>query len=596
MYQFSRAIYRELATDDHRRRAPCASGVATTSACCAPARPRRAARHRPALLRAAGAHAVQRHPALLPDVARRPGSARRRRATSTLADECLARQPITATTSTASRCSAARRRARAPPCQRMPLPHNGYCPSHQHLAETEEPARRRSPRVAPALGSRSRPSAGVGSRRDAAGSRRRRDVHRRRPRRRRPAGHGQGADDAGRPVRGRAGRRRAPRWSARARDAARGRGVRARHDRGDERAARGRGRAHGAASPPRASRTSSSSAARRAPTSTACAPRARRRSCRPSGASARPSAWRPTAPLRALDDDGRGASRRGRRRSSPRQSPSCLLHAYRHPEHERALGDGAARARCRTCTSRSRTRSSARSASTSAPRRPRSTPRSRRCSARYLRAAGRPRAARPACREPAIMQSSGGLADPRAGRRPRRADGALRPRGRRRRRPRCAAARRGERRRAVLRHGRHVAATSASSTAARCARPRGREVGGRPLALPMLDIHTVGAGGGSIAWRDAGGALRVGPRSAGADPGPAVLRPAAATEPTVTDANLAARPPGATARWPAASRSTAARPSAPSGRSASGSASTCEPAPRASCASRTPRWCARCGS
>jgi N-methylhydantoinase A len=49
----------------------------------------------------------------------------------------------------------------------------------------------------------------------------------------------------------------------------------------------------------------------------------------------------------------------------------------------------------------------------------------------------------------------------------------------------------------------------------------GREVGGRALALPMVDVHTIGAGGGSIAWRDAGGALRVGPRSAGADPGPA---------------------------------------------------------------------------
>src|SRR4051794_40691614 len=49
----------------------------------------------------------------------------------------------------------------------------------------------------------------------------------------------------------------------------------------------------------------------------------------------------------------------------------------------------------------------------------------------------------------------------------------------------------------------------------------GREVGGRRLALPMVDIHTVGAGGGSIGWRDAGGALRVGPRSAGAEPGPA---------------------------------------------------------------------------
>ena len=53
----------------------------------------------------------------------------------------------------------------------------------------------------------------------------------------------------------------------------------------------------------------------------------------------------------------------------------------------------------------------------------------------------------------------------------------------------------------------------------------------------MVDIHTVSAGGGSIAWVDSGGALRVGPQSAGADPGrPATA--AAASEPTVTDANL----------------------------------------------------------
>src|SRR5581483_7973757 len=65
----------------------------------------------------------------------------------------------------------------------------------------------------------------------------------------------------------------------------------------------------------------------------------------------------------------------------------------------------------------------------------------------------------------------------------------------------------------------------------------GREVGGRPLALPMLDVHTVGAGGGSIAWRDPGGALRVGPRSAGAEPGPACYA-RGGSEPTVTDANL----------------------------------------------------------
>ncbi len=63
------------------------------------------------------------------------------------------------------------------------------------------------------------------------------------------------------------------------------------------------------------------------------------------------------------------------------------------------------------------------------------------------------------------------------------------------------------------------------------------EVADRPLALPMLAVHTVGAGGGSIAWRDPGGALRVGPQSAGADPGPACYG-RGGTEPTVTDANL----------------------------------------------------------
>jgi N-methylhydantoinase A len=64
-----------------------------------------------------------------------------------------------------------------------------------------------------------------------------------------------------------------------------------------------------------------------------------------------------------------------------------------------------------------------------------------------------------------------------------------------------------------------------------------RSVGGRPLALPALDIHTVGAGGGSIAWCDSGGALRVGPESAGADPGPACYG-RGGERPTVTDANL----------------------------------------------------------
>ncbi|RAW46460.1 hydantoinase/oxoprolinase family protein [Halorubrum sp. 48-1-W] len=63
------------------------------------------------------------------------------------------------------------------------------------------------------------------------------------------------------------------------------------------------------------------------------------------------------------------------------------------------------------------------------------------------------------------------------------------------------------------------------------------EINGRPIRTPMVDVETVGAGGGSIAWVDAGGALRIGPRSAGADPGPACYGKGG-TEPTVTDANL----------------------------------------------------------
>ncbi|MEM7127773.1 MAG: hydantoinase/oxoprolinase family protein [Chloroflexota bacterium] len=62
------------------------------------------------------------------------------------------------------------------------------------------------------------------------------------------------------------------------------------------------------------------------------------------------------------------------------------------------------------------------------------------------------------------------------------------------------------------------------------------EVEGYPVKFPHIDIHTIGAGGGSIAWIDAGGALRVGPQSAGAEPGP-VSYGNGGTEPTVTDAH-----------------------------------------------------------
>jgi len=71
----------------------------------------------------------------------------------------------------------------------------------------------------------------------------------------------------------------------------------------------------------------------------------------------------------------------------------------------------------------------------------------------------------------------------------------------------------------------------------RAERASERIVGGLPIRLPTVDLHTVGAGGGSLVWTDAGGALRVGPQSAGANPGPACYG-RGGTQGTVTDANL----------------------------------------------------------
>jgi N-methylhydantoinase A len=66
---------------------------------------------------------------------------------------------------------------------------------------------------------------------------------------------------------------------------------------------------------------------------------------------------------------------------------------------------------------------------------------------------------------------------------------------------------------------------------------RSASIAGFPVMLPMIDIHTIGAGGGSIAYLDRGNAFRVGPESAGADPGPAAYGKGG-EQPTVTDANL----------------------------------------------------------
>jgi N-methylhydantoinase A len=84
--------------------------------------------------------------------------------------------------------------------------------------------------------------------------------------------------------------------------------------------------------------------------------------------------------------------------------------------------------------------------------------------------------------------------------------------------------------------------TSTDATLIEGGRPRTTAEGsidGLPFAVPSTEIHTVGAGGGSVAWRDSGGSLRVGPRSAGAEPGPACYG-RGGVEPTVTDAYLLA--------------------------------------------------------
>ena len=175
------------------------------------------------------------------------------------------------------------------------------------------------------------------------------------------------------------------------------------------------------------------------------------------------------------------------------------------------------------------------------------------CSASTWRSFAR-RPTRAGLPEPQIMQSSGGLTDAARAGAARRADGALRARPAASAGRCCSPALAGER---------DVLCFDMGGTSCDvCVIEDGQvaetaeRVAGRPLALPALDIHTVGAGGGSIAWRDAGGALRVGPASAGAEPGPACYG-RGGEQPTVTDANLVLGPP---ARRHAARGRRAARP------------------------------------
>ncbi len=218
------------------------------------------------------------------------------------------------------------------------------------------------------------------------------------------------------------------------------------------------------------------------------------------------------------------------RATEPEAVAVCLLHAYRHPEHERAIGDALAEALPGVHVSLSHEavgtfREHERAATTEvdAALSP--------LLSEYLRRlversedAGLPR--------PDVMQSTGGLADVEAAGAHAATTVLSGPAGG----AAGAAWIAGEEGALCFDMG----GTSCDVCVIEDGRVRetsGREVGDRPIALPMLDVHTVGAGGGSIGWADAGGALRVGPRSAGAFPGPACYGNGG-SEATVTDANL----------------------------------------------------------
>ncbi len=249
-----------------------------------------------------------------------------------------------------------------------------------------------------------------------------------------------------------------------------------------------------------------------------------------------PERMTPDGPLRPLSPSAADEIARrvgGKGQVGPESIAVVLLHSYRHPEHERLLGEAIARALPAAHVSLSHEvvgtfREYERAATTEidAALSP--------LLASYLRRLLE-RCDESGLPEPAIMQSNGGLIDlesaaghaawtvlsgPAGG-----AAGAA-----------FVARASGERDALCFDMGGtscDVCVVDDGSVQERSA----GEVAGRPLALPMLAVHTVGAGGGSIAWRDPGGALRVGPHSAGADPGPACYA-RGGTEPTVTDANL----------------------------------------------------------
>jgi N-methylhydantoinase A len=130
------------------------------------------------------------------------------------------------------------------------------------------------------------------------------------------------------------------------------------------------------------------------------------------------------------------------------------------------------------------------------------------------------------------------------------------------------------------------------------AQSTGRQIAyGVPMQLPMIDVHTIGAGGGSIAWVDRAGVLQVGPESAGAEPGPAAYG-RGGDLPTVTDANvvLGRLDPQAQLGTEEGFNSTLRRPRAPSESGSPSRSGSASPTQRwASSELRTSRWPARSG-
>ncbi len=246
-----------------------------------------------------------------------------------------------------------------------------------------------------------------------------------------------------------------------------------------------------------------------------------------------PERMGPDGPLRALDQDAAEALVERLAEAKPEGVAVVLLHSYAHPEHERRLGELIA-ARLKDAhlslshdlvgTFREYERAS--TTEIDAALSP--------LLATYLKRLGTQAAERglPAVQ---VMQSSGGLTDARRAAEHAALTVLSGPAG-------------GVGGALLLSEAaleRDVLCFDMGGTSCdvcvidggRVAETAERKVAGRPMALPALDIHTVGAGGGSIAWRDEGGALRVGPQSAGADPGPACYG-LGGERATVTDANL----------------------------------------------------------